>query len=94
MRLTDQEREVLANPPRASETRRRPPRKANATNSRPMPIVFPEDEIRRQFFRDHPFEAYRPVFLAEGESVQDVRGPVGLEWTELRQRTIVPKAEE
>lgn len=94
IRLTDDEKLLLEAPQPASITRRKPPRKANSAKSRPMPIVFQDDEIRRQFFRDHPFEAYRPVFLAEGETVQAARGPQGVEWTELRQRTIVPTAEE
>jgi hypothetical protein len=38
-------------------------------NPRPREIVFPEDEVRRLFFLDHPFEAYRAVTLVEGEKV-------------------------
>lgn len=91
--LTEEE-ELLLKEARSKTTRRRPPIKANARNSRPMKIVFPEDEIRRQFFRDHPFEAYRPKSLAEGESVQAEKQPSGVAWTELRQRTIVPSPEE
>jgi small subunit ribosomal protein S23 len=75
-------------------TRRRPPRAANTKRSQPLPIVFAEDELRRQFFRDHPFEAYRPVFLAESESVQGPPGPSGAAWTALSQRTTIPTAEE
>ncbi|KAI5477063.1 mitochondrial ribosomal protein subunit Rsm25 [Pseudohyphozyma bogoriensis] len=60
----------------------------------PLPIVFKEDEIREQFFRDHPFEAYRPIHLAEGEQVVEDKGPTGEEWTELVQRSKVPTAED
>ncbi|KIS71239.1 mitochondrial 37S ribosomal protein mS23 [Mycosarcoma maydis] len=31
----------------------------------PKPIVYEEDRIRQQFFRDHPWEAYRPKTLVE-----------------------------
>ncbi|EST06260.1 Mitochondrial ribosomal protein S25 [Kalmanozyma brasiliensis GHG001] len=31
----------------------------------PKPIVYDEDKIRQQFFRDHPWEAYRPKTLVE-----------------------------
>jgi len=76
-------------------TRRRPP-VAGAANqkSRPLPVVFGEDEIRRQFFRDHPFEAYRPKELVEGETVAQVEEPSGKHWTRLEQRSTVPTAEE
>ena len=32
---------------------------------RPQPIVYEGDRIRRQFFRDHPWEAKRPRMLTE-----------------------------
>ncbi|GAA5958566.1 hypothetical protein JCM21900_003981 [Sporobolomyces salmonicolor] len=99
IRLTAREDAALLNPVSssaagASATRRKPPRKANTKHSRPWEIVFPEDRIRRQFFRDHPFEAYRPVSLVEGEKVAAVEGPQGADWTELRQRSLVPTAED
>ncbi|EPQ30261.1 uncharacterized protein PFL1_02377 [Pseudozyma flocculosa PF-1] len=31
----------------------------------PKPIIYDEDRLRRQFFRDHPWEAYRPKTLVE-----------------------------
>ncbi|SGY37695.1 BQ5605_C003g01863 [Microbotryum silenes-dioicae] len=72
-------------------TNRTPPRRPNTKNPKPLPIVFPEDQIRQQFFLDHPFEAYRPKDLNELETVQrDAPGPQGKQWTELRQRSIVP----
>lgn len=92
-RLTGDEQAVLAAPAPAV-TRRRPPRAANSRNNRPLPIVFPEDEVRKAFFRDHPFEAYRPVFLAEGESVAEEPQPNGKAWTSLAQRSKYPSAEE
>ena len=88
------EDEALLKEARSRVTRRRPPMKANARRSRPAQIVFPEDEVRRQFYRDHPFEAYRPKSLVEGESIAAEREPKGKEWTELRQRSVVPTPEE
>lgn len=34
---------------------------------RPQPIVYEADRVRRQFFRDHPWEAKRPAILTEME---------------------------
>ncbi|SCV67964.1 BQ2448_85 [Microbotryum intermedium] len=77
--------------PQEAHTNRTPPRRPNTKHAKPLPIVFPEDRIRRQFFLDHPFEAYRPKDLNELETVQNAaHGPQGKAWTELRQRSIVP----
>ncbi|KAM0756552.1 hypothetical protein T439DRAFT_321257, partial [Meredithblackwellia eburnea MCA 4105] len=94
--LTDVEKLALENPvdPSKVSARRKMPRPPNSRNAKPLPIVFPEDQIRLQFFRDHPFEAYRPVELAEGESIQEEREPRGKDWTRLEQRTRYPVAEE
>ncbi|GAA6058504.1 hypothetical protein JCM10212_006943 [Sporobolomyces blumeae] len=82
-------------PPAVPATRRKPPRKANTKHSRPLPIVFPEDRIRERFYRDHPFEAYRPVSLVESDKVRDDAGLAsGSEWSELRQRSLNPSAED
>jgi small subunit ribosomal protein S23 len=55
---------------------------------RPLPVCYVEDDVRRQFFRDHPFEAYRARSLVEDE--HPVRGK---EWTRLRQRGWTPDPE-
>ena len=59
-------------------------------------LRFQEDEIRRRFFTDFPFEALRPVSLIEGQTVGEGRAGVveGKEWTELKQRGDVPTVEE
>ncbi|KAK4055083.1 mitochondrial ribosomal small subunit component [Microbotryomycetes sp. JL201] len=101
-KMTAEELELLRKGPAAfsghdaKQTRRQPHLRARpgAKTARPMPIVFAEDRVRRQFFNDHPFEAYRPKSVNERELVQQQRGPAGTEWTELRQRTIVPTAED
>ncbi|KAI8390873.1 mitochondrial ribosomal protein S25 [Radiomyces spectabilis] len=35
---------------------------------KPQAIVYPEDRLRRQFFKDHPYELARPKVLVENES--------------------------
>ncbi|KAI7851446.1 mitochondrial ribosomal protein S25 [Circinella umbellata] len=34
---------------------------------RPAAIVYPEDKLRRQFYKDHPFELARPQSLVENK---------------------------
>ncbi|GAA5949734.1 hypothetical protein JCM3765_007667 [Sporobolomyces pararoseus] len=79
-----------------SSSRRKPPKKFNPKFSRPEEIVFPEDSIRKRFYQDHPFEAYRPIDLVENESV--IGGQEGIKsgetWTELRQKTLNPSPED
>ncbi|KAF5385525.1 hypothetical protein D9757_005433 [Collybiopsis confluens] len=61
---------------------------------KPLPVYYLEDDIRRQFFRDHPFEAFRPVTLAEGQGIQPESSIMGTEWTRLRQRGRNPSPDE
>jgi small subunit ribosomal protein S23 len=65
----------------------------HAQKLRPLTIKYIEDDIRRQFFRDHPFEAFRPVTLVENAGVEDLRLD-GKAWTRLRQRGRNPSPEE
>jgi small subunit ribosomal protein S23 len=53
-----------------------------------------EDDIRRQFFRDHPFEAFRPRTLTEAGTVENEHPIGGLKWTRLNQRGRNPSSEE
>ena len=62
--------------------------------SRPLPIAYVEDDIRRQFFRDHPFEAFRPRTLTEAGAVENEHPISGLKWTRLNQRGRNPSPEE
>jgi len=58
------------------------------------PIYYIEDDIRRQFFKDHPFEAFRPTTLVEADSIEEPHSISGAEWTRLRQRGRNPTSEE
>ncbi|KII94180.1 hypothetical protein PLICRDRAFT_88440 [Plicaturopsis crispa FD-325 SS-3] len=98
---------VIDNPPLPLPARRPPARTEYDTPSyaqkdspsklrepRPLPVAYVEDDLRRQFFRDHPFETFRPAVLVEGATVEDehpIRGP---KWLRLRQRGRNPKPED
>ncbi|KAI5124153.1 hypothetical protein M0805_000963 [Coniferiporia weirii] len=58
------------------------------------PIVYFEDEIRRQFFRDHPFEAFRERSLVEEDLVEDGHPVHGKAWSRLSQRGRNPTPED
>lgn len=62
--------------------------------SKPLPIRYIEDDLRRQFFRDHPFEAFRPTTLVEGARIEPPHSVNGEGWTRLRQRGRNPSPEE
>ncbi|KAJ2558502.1 mitochondrial ribosomal small subunit component [Coemansia sp. RSA 1933] len=50
-------------------------------NARPPKIVFPEDELRREFYNNHPFEKFRPriVMETDGKNTDD--------WSQLSKST-------
>ena len=62
--------------------------------ARPLSITYIEDDIRRQFFRDHPFEAFRPRTLTEAGAIENEHHISGLKWTRLNQRSRNPSPEE
>lgn len=68
--------------------------KLRPRDPRPLPIYYIEDDIRRQFFRDHPFEAFRPTTLAEGGGIEAPHPIRGTAWTRLRQRGRNPSSED
>ncbi|TFY79307.1 hypothetical protein EWM64_g4705 [Hericium alpestre] len=61
---------------------------------RPKPVTYLEDEIRRQFFRDHPFETFRPISLVEEGAIEEEHPIRGAEWTRLKQRSRNPTPED
>jgi len=61
---------------------------------RSLPVTYVEDGIRRQFFRDHPFEAFRARCITEAGTIEDEHPVSGLEWTRLNQRGRNPSPEE
>ncbi|KIY51214.1 hypothetical protein FISHEDRAFT_37386 [Fistulina hepatica ATCC 64428] len=60
----------------------------------PLEINYIEDRVRRQFFRDHPFETFRPATLVEGPNIEAANPITGTLWTRLRQRGRNPTAED
>ncbi|KAK4684339.1 small subunit ribosomal protein S23, partial [Tremellales sp. Uapishka_1] len=56
-------------------------------------IVYEEDRIRRQFFKDFPFEALRPISLVEGRDLRPESEISGQDWTALEQRGRYPTVE-
>ncbi len=77
-------------PTRLAETAQ----KLRAPKNRPSSIVYIEDEVRRRFFRDHPFEAFRPVTLTERDAIREQRPVQGRDWQRLRQWGRNPSPEE
>ncbi|EJD03707.1 uncharacterized protein FOMMEDRAFT_139875 [Fomitiporia mediterranea MF3/22] len=59
-----------------------------------QPIVYIEDEVRQQFFRDHPFEAFRERSLVEADVIEGEHPIRGAKWTRLSQRGRNPKPED
>ncbi|KAI0785094.1 mitochondrial ribosomal protein S25-domain-containing protein [Abortiporus biennis] len=57
-----------------------------ALNPRPQEIVYKEDRIRKQFFQDHPYEAFRPVSLVENATIEPEHPIRGVQWKRLAQR--------
>ncbi|TYJ58551.1 hypothetical protein B9479_000760 [Cryptococcus floricola] len=62
--------------------------------SKPAKVFYEEDNVRRQFFKDFPYEALRPISLVEGQEI-DMREKInGLEWERLEQRGEYPTVED
>ena len=100
-------RAVLDNPPLPLPAREPPSRTpfdtplnapltrpATSKKIQPLDIHYVEDEVRRQFFRDHPFEAFRQTTLVEAATVESEHPIRGEKWTRLRQRGRNPSPEE
>ncbi|PCH33903.1 hypothetical protein WOLCODRAFT_112765 [Wolfiporia cocos MD-104 SS10] len=60
----------------------------------PSPVQYLEDTVRKQFFNDHPFEAFRAVTLVEGAAIEDEHPIRGKDWVRLRQRGRNPTPED
>ncbi|KAG9043811.1 mitochondrial ribosomal small subunit component, partial [Tulasnella sp. UAMH 9824] len=58
-------------------------------------ITYLEDRVRRQFFKDHPFEAFRARTLVESSvELEDTHAVSGKNWSRLEQRTRNPSPED
>ncbi|KAH8119945.1 mitochondrial ribosomal protein S25-domain-containing protein [Phellopilus nigrolimitatus] len=58
------------------------------------PVAYVEDEIRRQFFNDHPFEAFRERSLVEAGLIENEHPIRGTAWTRLSQHGRNPTPED
>ena len=65
-----------------------------ASKMRVQEIKYREDDVRRRFFTDFPFEAMRPISMVEMRNVEEQSEIVGAEWTSLGQRGRYPTVEE
>ncbi|KAG8930472.1 mitochondrial ribosomal small subunit component [Tulasnella sp. 419] len=69
----------------------------HGTTPRPKPtrVVYLEDKVRQQFYKDHPFEAFRPKTLVENQAdIRPLHPIQGEEWTRLRQHGRNPTPED
>lgn len=57
-------------------------------------MEYTADRIRRQFFRDHPFEAMRSQSLVERDTIREPHPVQGKRWERLRQHGRNPSPEE
>lgn len=48
---------------------------------KPQKIVYPEDKLRAQFYKDHPWELARPRILVENDGLDFKR----YNWSQMRQ---------
>ena len=81
-------------PPHKRAAARDAPTSSGPLERKPLPIAYVEDELRRQFFEDHPMEAFRPKSLVEDGAVEEEHPVRGKAWTRLRQRGRNPSPEE
>lgn len=70
--LSDAEKELLTSDEQTATKRnkigtRHKQKHLRSRPPRPVPIVYPEDRLRRQFYKDHPFELARPQVLVENK---------------------------
>jgi small subunit ribosomal protein S23 len=61
--------EILTRPYALQHATPNPKAKKPSKLYRPTRIVFPEDELRRTFYRDHPWELARPRIFAETDGL-------------------------
>ncbi|KAH8990148.1 mitochondrial ribosomal protein S25-domain-containing protein [Lactarius hatsudake] len=76
---------VLEHPPLPLPPRE-PPSRTSYDSAPPKQRAF--------FFRDHPFESFRPRSLTEAGAIEDEHPIGGLQWTRLSQRGRNPSPEE
>jgi len=78
--------EVLTRPYPAQHRPLNPHQKKPRNLYRPTELVYPEDELRQDFYRDHPWELARPMMVLEldGEDARHRDWSRGLEQPGMR----------
>ena len=72
---------VRTQPVQHDDLLRKPRTKKASRLFRPTAIRYPEDDLRREFFKDHPWELARPTMVLEDEG-KDSRLS---DWSSIRQ---------
>jgi small subunit ribosomal protein S23 len=62
---TAEQQFIQANRPTVHTSIRHKQKNLKTKAPKPRQIVYPEDRLRRQFYKDHPFELQRPKLLVE-----------------------------
>lgn len=65
--LSEKEKQLFQNNAQKTATNRHKEKHLRTKPPRPQPIRYPEDKLRREFYRDHPFELARPQNLVENK---------------------------
>ena len=73
---------LVRTPPLSHQQRRLPPRTKKASKLfKPQRISYEEDNLRREFFKDHPWELARPRIVIEN----DGRDSQKVDWSRIQQ---------
>lgn len=65
--LSEKEKQLFQNNAQKTAINRHKEKHLRTKPPRPQPIRYPEDKLRREFYRDHPFELARPQNLVENK---------------------------
>ncbi|KIJ54644.1 hypothetical protein M422DRAFT_153128 [Sphaerobolus stellatus SS14] len=81
-------------PSHSVDARHIPSKHLRTPKNLPRPIEYLEDRVRKQFFKDRPFQAFRAISLVEDGSIEKEHEIKGEEWTRLSQRGRNPYPED
>ena len=74
---------LIRTPPLRHQQRKSPPKTKKASKLfQPQKISYEEDALRREFFKDHPWELARPRMIIENDGKDSRR----MDWSGIRQK--------